>query len=181
MGFIKAGEDGLFDLGAGEAGAGGGQVREIEVGRILLAPGQMDAQDVGAHRFVGQVDEKDLVEATLAQQLRRQALDVVGGDDQEEAFRPLGHPGEQGAEHALRDAAVGIAAGGGDALLDLVHPQHAGRHGGGHLQHLAQVALGLAVELVVERAEIQAEQRQLPGAGHRLGGEALAGALHAQQ
>ena len=45
------------------------------------------------------------------------------------------------------------------ALLDLVDPQHARRHLLGRAQRLAQVPLGLAVVLVVERAEVQAHQR----------------------
>ena len=39
----------------------------------------------------------------------------------------LGHPGQQVAEHAPRHAAVLAAAGAGQALLDLVDPQHARR------------------------------------------------------
>ncbi|MNE01796.1 hypothetical protein D3C80_942480 [compost metagenome] len=69
----------------------------------------------------------------------------------------------------------------GQALLDLVHPQHAGRHLLGHLQRLAQVALGLAEVLVVQAGKVQAQQRQAPQPGHRLGRQALAAALHTDQ
>jgi hypothetical protein len=51
---------------------------------------------------------------------------------------------------------------GRDTLLDLVQPQDAGRHLGRGLERGAQVAFGLAVELVVEGAEVQAQQRHPP-------------------
>jgi hypothetical protein len=51
----------------------------------VLALREVDAEDVGAHFAVRQVHEEDLVEAALAQQLRRQRGDVVGGGDEEHA------------------------------------------------------------------------------------------------
>ena len=74
---------------------------------------------------VGQVDEEDLVEAALAQQLRRQRLDVVGGGDQEDAALALGHPGEQRAQHAPRHAAVAVAVAGARPFsISSIHSTH---------------------------------------------------------
>lgn len=69
----------------------------------------------------------------------------------------------------------------GQALLHLVHPQHAGRHLLSQVQGFAQVAFGLAEELVVQASKIQTQQRQPPEPGHRLGRQALATALHTDQ
>ena len=69
----------------------------------------------------------------------------------------------------------------GQAFLDLVDPQHTGRHLLGQAQGLTQVALGLAEELVVQAGKVQAQQGQAPQAGHGLGGQALAAALHTDQ
>ena len=49
------------------------------------------------------------------------------------------------------------------------------------LQRLAQVALGLALKLVVEHAEVEPHQRHVPRTGDGFGRHALAGALHSQQ
>ncbi len=75
----QGGDDGGLDVGAGAAACGGGDGIEVEYNRITFAPRQVDAGDVAAHRRAGQVDEEDLVEAALAQQLRRQGGDVGSG------------------------------------------------------------------------------------------------------
>ena len=139
----------------------------------------MDGEDIRAHRRIRQVDEEQLVEPALAHQLRRQAVDGVRGGNHEHRRLALGHPGQQSAEHTLTDAFVVVA--GRQAFLQFVHPQHAGRHLLSQLERLTQVALGLAEELVVQATEIQTQQRQPPQACHRLGRQALAAALHANQ
>ena len=48
-----------------------------------------------------QIDEKDLVETSLAQQLRRQRLDVVGSGDEENRCAMFLHPRQKRAEHPL--------------------------------------------------------------------------------
>ena len=129
----------------------------------------------------GQVHEERLVEAALAQQLGRQALHVVGRGDHEHVAAALLQPREERAEHALRDSAVLVPAARGERLLDLVDPQHQGREPLGRAQRLAEVLLGLADVLVVERPGVQLDQRQRPRRGHGLGAEALAAAGHAHE
>ncbi len=139
----------------------------------------MDAQDLAADCRVRQIDEEDLVEPALADQLRRQRRDVVGRRDDEDLRFALGQPRQEGAEHPARNAAVAVA--GRQAFLDFVYPQHARRHDAGRCQRLAQVALRLADVLVVDRAEVQPQQRHTVDAGCGARRDALAAALHAEQ
>src|SRR5690606_12609411 len=120
-----------------------------------------------------------LVEAALAHQLRRQLLDVVRRRDEQHAGAALGHPREQAAKHSPRRSTLVVA--GRDALLDLVEPQDARAHSLDNTQGLSQVALGFSVILVVQRTEIEAEQRHLQRGRGGLRGEALAAALHSDQ
>ncbi|MNV10506.1 hypothetical protein D3C71_1010350 [compost metagenome] len=176
---IQPGHHGLFDLGAGEAIAGRRQGRQREVVGIELAPAQVQAQQLDPGVGIGQVDEEDLVEAALAQQLGRQLVDLVGGGHDEHRALALGQPGQQVAQDAPRHPAILATA--GQALLDLVDPQHARGQLLGRGQRLAQVLLGLAVVLVIQAAKVQPQQRH-PEAGRRgLGQHRLAAALHAQQ
>ena len=124
--FVEAGDHGLLDLGAREPVRGHGQGVEVELRRVAVAFGQVDAPDVGAFAGVGQVDEEDLVEAALAHQLGRQLADVVGRGDDEDRRLLLLQPGDEAAEDAGRRAGVADVAGAdaGEALLDLVDPQH---------------------------------------------------------
>ena len=161
-----------------------GCARERRRGRTSPGPGRACAGGCGrsprATSAIGQVDEEDLVEAPLAHQLRRQRLDVVRVATRNtrllrSAIQVSSVPSTR------RDSPPSAVVPSGDALLDLVDPQHARRHRVGGLQRLAQVALGLAEELVVQRAEVEPHQRHAPRARDRLGGEALAAALHAEQ
>ena len=78
-----------------------------------------------------------------------------------------------------RDA-TGIGERGGEALLDLVDPEHGGRERSRDLDRLAQRQLGAA--LAAERGgEVEAQQRELPLARHRARRQRLAAALHAEQ
>ena len=74
-----------------------------------------------------------------------------------------------------------IAAATGDALLDLVDPEHARRHHVGGFQRFPELALGFAVILVVHRAEVQSQQGHAEDARRRLGGQTLAAALNADE
>src|SRR5580704_10143396 len=126
--FLERSQEGddhdLLELRAAEAVSGGHDLGEVQVLGILLAQRQVDAQDRLALGGVGQVDEEDLVEAALAQQLRRQRGEVVGRRDDEYVRALLLQPREEGAEQAPAEPAVGVAvAAGRDALLDLVDPQ----------------------------------------------------------
>ena len=176
---IQGADHRLFDLRPGKALTGRRQCRQIKLRRLQLAALQVDGEDLGAHLGIRQIDKEQLVETPLAHQLRRQTVDGIGGGHQKHRRLALGHPGQQGAQHPLADPTILITT--GQALLDLIHPQHAGRHALRQLQGLAQVALGLAEELVVQAGEIQAQQRQPPQPGHRLGRQAFAAALHTHQ
>src|SRR5581483_8777424 len=128
-----------------------------------------------------QIDEEYLVEATLADELGRQARDVVGrGDDEDVAFAVL-QPGEKRAEDALGDAAVLVAAGLREGLLELVDPEDDGRHLLGQADRPLEILLALADVLVVEPRGIELDERQAPGVGDGLRAETLAAALHAQE
>ncbi len=145
----------------------------------VLAPlGQVNLENLGAGLGFRQIHEEDFIKTALAQQFRRQGFDVVGGGDGEDLGLALRHPGEQGADDAPGRAAFAV---GGQTLFDLVDPKHAGGHVFGGAERFPQVTFRLAVVLVVQGAEIQAQQGQCPGAGHGLGGQAFAGALDAQQ
>jgi hypothetical protein len=70
----------------------------------------------------GEVDEEDLVETTPPQELRRQALHVVAGGDQEHLTVPLLQPAEEAAQHPLPDSPVPRGDGRREPLLDLIDP-----------------------------------------------------------
>ncbi|MNS97947.1 hypothetical protein D3C72_1322960 [compost metagenome] len=176
---IQPRHDRLLDFRTGKPVGRRCQCRQREVVGIELAPPQVQPQQFHAHIGRGQVDEEDLVEAALAQQLCGQLVYLVGGGHDEHRRLALGHPGQQVAEHAARHAA--ILAAGGQALFDLIHPQHAWRQLLGRGQRLAQVGFGLAVVLVVQRAHVQAQQRHAKAGGGGLGQHRFAAALHAQQ
>src|SRR4030065_279135 len=60
------------------AGARGERGHAEGLGREL-PPAEVDAEDLRARRGVGQIDEENLVEAALAQQLRRRPAHGVRG------------------------------------------------------------------------------------------------------
>ena len=139
----------------------------------------MNAENVGAHCCFRQIDKEDLVESTFADQFRRQCGNVIRRRDDEYAAFLLRKPGQKSTQHAPRGAAVAFA--GGDSLLDFVDPEHAGGHDVGRRERLAQVAFGFAHVLVVDRGEVQAQQRHAEDSGSRARGNAFAAALNAQQ
>ena len=84
---------------------------EVEARRRPRCAGPGGSRRICSRSALGrEVDEEDLVEAPLAQQLRRQARDVVGGGDDEHVGALLLQPGQERAEQPLGDAAVGVAA-----------------------------------------------------------------------
>ncbi len=152
----------------------GGQIKSL---RRLAAFFQVNAENHLAHRRRWQIHKEDFVQAPLADQFRWQALDIVGRGHQEHLALVFRHPGEQGTEHPPGGAAIVVAH--GDALLDLIDPQHTRGHGFRQLQGLAHVALGFAEELVVDRPHVHAQQWQPPQSGYGFGSQAFAAALHA--
>ena len=106
-GAVHAGEDGLFDFGAGEPV--GGLSEQVEVKLVFVSPAtaEMDGEYCLALPFSGQVDEEDFVEASFAHQFGREVGDVVGGGDHEDWVAMILHPGQERAEHALGESAVG--------------------------------------------------------------------------
>ena len=61
---VEPGDDGLLDLGAGEALGGSGQPIEVEGGGTALPLLEVDGEDLLALRGGRQIDEEDLVEAS---------------------------------------------------------------------------------------------------------------------
>ena len=91
---------------------------------VDAAPAEVHAEDLEPLVVERQIDEEHLVEASLADHLRGQEVDAVGGGADEQAARLLLHPGEEEAEDAAELALLGLRA---DARLDLVEPDHRGR------------------------------------------------------
>ena len=104
---VHRSDDGLFQFGAVEADAGGGELFQIEDAGGAFAPFQVNGQDAGASFGAGEVDEEDFIESTFTHQLRGQGRDVVGRGHDEDRVSVVLHPGEQGSEHALGQTAVG--------------------------------------------------------------------------
>src|SRR5690606_41514158 len=101
--------------------------RQVQAGRVLVPSPEMQSEALPAGRLIRKVDEEDLIEAALAEQLRRQPLHVVRRGHRKHRRLPLLQPGEERAEDALRDAAILAAAVVGARLLDLVDEEHARR------------------------------------------------------
>src|SRR5581483_8834558 len=103
---------------------------------------QMHPEDLDALVVERQVDEEHLVEASLADHLRGQEVDAVGGGaDEEPPGLPL-HPGEEEAEDAPELAFLGLRV---DRRLDLVEPDDRRRHRFQHVAGLRERALGRPV------------------------------------
>ena len=118
----------------------------------------MNTQNLGPLVGAGQVNKKHFVKTALAHQFGRQTADIVGGGQHKDPAIALAHPGEQGAQHPLRQAAIAGVVTGGQPFFDFVEPEHAGSHGFRRFQRLPQIALGFAVVHIVKHAEIQAQQ-----------------------
>src|SRR5919197_2559691 len=125
---VQGGHDRSLDLGPREPLRGLGQPREVEPGRIAMPMGDVGPEDLLPLGLVGQVYEEHLVEPALAQQLGRKLLHFVARRNHEHARCPVLEPTKEGAEDPLAHPAVTHPPG-GEALLDLVDPQHGRAHG----------------------------------------------------
>ena len=178
VGRVKRRDHGLLDLGAGESVRERGESVEVEALRILAAllrwMAKMRARTAGSGRSTKKISSKRPLRSSSGGRASMSlAVATMNTFSLRSAIQVSRVP-------RMRFDGPAVLVG-GDTLLDLVHPEHGGGHGCGGTQGLAQVALGLPVVLVVQGAEVQAQQRHAPGTGHRLGGEALAAALHAQE
>ena len=117
----------------------------------------IDAPDPVFLFTAGQVHEEHTVEAFSTGELRRQLRDVVACPHEKHGAFVIVEPGEQRAEHARGDAGVGLARtrSPGESLLDLVAEEHAGGHGIGELEGLADVAFRLADQGAEEIPDVE--------------------------
>lgn len=86
---VESSDDHPFELGPGEAVRPAHQLGEIEGRGIAPTALEMQAHDRLPFDGTGEIDEEDLVETAPPQQLRRQALDVVAGGDEEHLTVPF--------------------------------------------------------------------------------------------
>src|SRR6266702_4279132 len=178
-GTVERGDNGLLQLRPGKSGTALRQCEHFLGTQADRALARMDSENRRARGIVRQIDEENLIEPALANQLRRQRGDVVCRGDHKNPCTLLGEPCEEGAEHPPRCAAVTLAV--GERFFDLVDPQHARCERLRRLQRLAQILLGLAVPLAVERPEIEPYERYTENPRRRACREALAATLHAQE
>src|SRR5439155_13834881 len=108
-GVEEAGDQGLLDLRAAEASRGLCHGVQVERGGVPLALAEVDLEDLPALFLGGQIDEEDLIEASLPQQLRRELLDVIARPDDEDGLALLLQPGNEGGKNARGGAAVAEA------------------------------------------------------------------------
>ena len=120
MGGVAGGDYRLLDFRAGEAIGRRSQRLEIETGRIQAALLQVNPQDVAPDLERGKIDEKDFIEAPLADHLRWQPADFIGSSHDEHGPLAFGHPRQQHSQHAPREAVIIVAY--GKALFDFVQP-----------------------------------------------------------
>src|SRR5688572_1480926 len=102
----------------------------------------MDFKNSPAFVQRGQVEEEDFIEATLAEDFRRQLAHVVRRRYHEYRRGLLLQPSKYGAKHARAGAAVHVAV--GKRLLHLVDPQYRGTDGLGELKGLARALFRFA-------------------------------------
>src|ERR1700736_3736167 len=82
----------------------------------------------------------------------------------------------------MRQAAVGLAAATlREYFLDLVDPQHHGRHRLRERRGLTKISLRLADVFVVEPAGVEFEERKVPLAGDELRCQRISANPHAQE
>ena len=178
----QCGDDGLFELGAGPALGAIGDRAQVQAGGIEAALCEVDFQNVQPLIAVGQVDEKNLIEAALADHLGGQKIDAVGGGDDEQARRFFLHEREEETKNSVEHAVV-ILVFAGDAGLDFIEPGD----GGGDLLHGAaggsEEAFGVADAVGKNLHHVDAIEGQIKGAGDGAGGEAFpaAGDAHEEQ
>src|SRR5262245_60472894 len=97
-GIVKRAIDGLFYFCAAELLARIGQRIEIEAGWISRPLRQVNSKDLRSLLAIGQIHEKDFIQAPLAQQFRGQLRDVVGRGHDEYRRPFLRKPGQESPE-----------------------------------------------------------------------------------
>src|SRR5215211_252248 len=95
---VQSSDHRLLDLGTAESLRRIRNRADVELRRILFAQSQMNLHDLHALVARWKIDEEDLIEASLAQQLRRHARDVVRRADHEHPFLLLLQPREERCE-----------------------------------------------------------------------------------
>ena len=153
-----------------------GQVAHVHVLAQGHAPA-VDLQDIQAPVAVGDGDGDLPVEPPRPPKRRVQGIgDVGGGNDNDVlALVKTVHQGQEGGHHPLLHVADDIFPPGGDGI-DLVDEDDAGSLASGLLKDLAQVGLGLAIELVHYLRAAHREKVGLGLVGDGAGDEGLAAA-----
>src|SRR5271168_955641 len=103
---MERGDDRLLDLRAAE---GRGLLREGNDGILVEdtpVRREVRPEQILSRLVAGKVDEEDLVEAPLAQELRRHRRDVVRRGHDEDRRAMLLQPRQERSEQPLADAAV---------------------------------------------------------------------------
>ena len=156
---------------------------QIVVGWIAFALCQLDEKYLLALGYAGEVYEEEFIEASFANQLRRQHGDVIAGGGYEDGRLALLHPREKRRQQARRNAGVGgsgIGTAAGENFFQFVDPQHAGREALGNFENSLDSFFRLADEFVVDCGGIELYQRNIPFAGDGARTQALAASLHAE-
>src|SRR5436190_2102615 len=178
-------------LATGEAGAGGakegcestpegGSLKRFAL-RLLCDVEEIEHRRVDAREArapFGPVSQ--LFYALFVGQIERDRLFDREADVARRELSLLREGAVQSADAALFAAAGGRLLRAREALLELVDPQHDGRH---RLRHLnrAPDALFSRVRPREEAAQVEAHERELPVLRDRLRSERLAAALHAEE
>src|SRR4051794_12538017 len=117
-----------------------------------------------------------------SRELGRELGDVVGGEHEERLAGVVGHVGQQRAELAGGDAAVGLAAGldAGGHLLDLVEERDVPRRRRELAERLPGLPLGLADEAPLEAAEVDEDGGAADLVAEAFGELGLAGPRYAE-
>src|SRR5580658_2680297 len=181
-GSVEAGGDGLLDFGAGKSIGRSRKFLQIERTRIAAAFFQVNGEQGTARLRVRQIHKENFIEAALAQHLRRQTGNIVGGGRKKNTALMVLHPGEQRGQQALGQPCVGVPtrARGGESFFDFVNPHHDGREFLRELQCFVQAFFAFADVLVVKRSGIEPHQFDTPLSGDRARRHTFSATLHAR-
>ena len=170
-----------FQVGADEAVGDRGQTLHFDVGGQGHAAA-VDLQDFAPAVAVGDRDRDLAVKAARPAEGRIECVGDVGGPDHNHvlAFRQAVHQGQQLGHHPFFHIAHDLLALGGDRI-QFVQEDDAGRLAGGLVKDLAEVGLGLAVELVDDLGAVHGKKLGLGLMGHGAGDQRLAAARRAVQ
>lgn len=97
---IERGDHRLFDACASETLTRLRQGVQIKTIRIQTPLTQMDGEDLVPDLGGRQIDKKEFINATLADEFRWQTRDVVGGGGEKDPRGAFGHPDQQRAQNA---------------------------------------------------------------------------------